>query len=40
MKNKDLMRNVKRGLILPYKNELDLPASVQKICLNMPKKSI
>ena len=34
MKHKDLMRNVKRGLILPYKNELDLPASVQK---NLPE---
>jgi cation transport regulator len=32
--NKDLMRNVKRGLILPYKNETDLPASVQK---NLPE---
>ena len=28
------MRNVKRGLILPYKNELDLPSSVQK---NLPQ---
>jgi cation transport regulator len=32
--NKDLMRNLKRGHILPYKNEKDLPASVQK---NLPE---